>query len=265
MFASGLNSGTVASLDYANTMKDFAYQVGTIAIATMMFPVISKLWAEGDIIGFKNRKMRNLSVFSVLYIPIVIGIIYLGDMAIRIVFQRGAFTSEASVITTNAFILYSINLIPMAYRLVFHKAFFAMQKTKYVLAVSFLNVLLNIVLNMVLVKELGYLGLAIATTAASIICMPFNFWIYSRTVGEIEYKPFLLTIFKCLTAAAGMLGVIVLVRKGLALIMTSGMMAEILSFCIITIVGVVVYFVICNLLRVNEINDILTVFKRIKR
>ena len=264
IFASGLNMGTVASLDYANTMKDFAYQVGTIAIVTMMFPIISKLWAEGDICGFNNRIIKTLSIFSVLYIPLVVGIVCLGDMVIRIVFQRGAFTSKASIITTNAFIIYSINLIPMAYRLVFHKAFFAMQKTKYVLWVSFLNVFVNIILNIVLVSKYDYLGLVIATTIASIICMPFNFWLYSRTVGVIKIKPFLITVLKCFSASLGMLVVIISVRKGLSTVLAGGLMVDIIALCIISIIGAGVYFFICYIFKINEINDILLLVKRKK-
>ena len=55
IFASNLESGIVASLDYANTMKEFAYQIGTMALITMIFPILSKHWANNNFSEFKNR------------------------------------------------------------------------------------------------------------------------------------------------------------------------------------------------------------------
>lgn len=258
IFASRLNAGTIAALDYANTMKDFAYQVGTIGIATMMFPVISKLWADGNVKEFKDKIMQSVSMFSVVYIPLIVAIIYLGDLVIKIVFQRGAFTSESTIITTNAFIVYSVGLIPMVYRLVFYKAFFAMQQTNNVLFVSFFNVLLNVILNIILVNRLGYLGLVIATTTASIICMPLNFWIYSRSISGLEYRDFFITFFKCLLAGLVMFVAMFCIRNGLNLFLPDTLLTKLLVLALTGIFGIMIYCVICTWLKVDGIKRLLS-------
>lgn len=254
VFASNLESGIVASLDYANTMKEFAYQVGTIAIVTVVFPIISKYWAEKNIDEFKKRILEGLDFFTVLYVPLIVGIILVGDIAIRIVFKRGEFSETAAIITSNAFVVYSINLIAMAYRCIFLKAFYAMQKTKYIFAVSFINVAFNIFLNFILVKRLGYIGLTSATTLAALVCMPIYFFLFRRTIYNVSYKLFLIKIGKCIVAAAFMGTCIYCIRLNLENVFSVDSFQMIILLGVLTIIGIIIYVVSCVFLRVEEVN-----------
>ena len=265
MFASNLESGIVSSLDYANTMKEFAYQVGTIAIITMIFPVISKLWAEGNIDEFKKTVLRGLDYFSVLFIPIIVGIILVGDIAISIVFQRGEFTEAAARITSNSFVIYSISLIAMVYRCIFLKAFYAMQKTKYILIVSFVNVACNISFNALLVKTFGYLGLTTATTLAALICLPLYFLFFFRTVGGVAYKSFFGKLLKSVLASFAMGFIVYVIRMGIQDFLQGGIFQQVAWFAVIVASGVIVYSIVGRILKINEINHVFgLLFKKFK-
>lgn len=258
IFASNLESGIVSALDYANTMKEFAYQVGTIAIVTIIFPVISKFWAEKNIDAFKNKVLQGVDYFSVIFIPIIVGIILVGDLAISIVFKRGQFDDAATVITTNAFIIYSLNLLSMVYRCIFLKAFYAMQKTRYILLISSINVILNICLNFMLVSRLGYIGLTLSTTLAALICMPLYFYLFKRSIPNVSYKLFVFKFLKCLVSAIVMALVLFFTRKLLGVMFDSGLIQNIIILFVLVLLGIVIYSGMGCLLRIDEIKHLIT-------
>lgn len=258
MFASTLESGIVAALDYSNTMKDFAFQVGTIAVITTFFPIISKFWAEKNINGFTDKVVQSLNIFTVLYTPLIVGIIFVGDVAIRIVFERGEFAETASVITSNAFIIYSISLIAMAYRSVFFKAFYAMQKTKYVLSVSAINVLLNIGLNLILVKRFGYIGLTSATTIASLISMPILFYLFKKTLTHISFRSYKVKLVKCIIAASLMGICLILIRHLMESTLSTGLLQDLVRLSLLSFSGITIYGMAGRLLKIEEVDKIYT-------
>lgn len=261
IFASNLGSGIVSALDYANTMKEFAYQAGTIAITTMIFPVLSKLWANGNKTEFESKLVQGLNYFTFIYIPVIYGIVFTGDIIISVVFQRGEFTGEATIITTNAFIIYSISLIAMVYRCVFLKAFYAMQKTIYILIVSFSNVVLNIILNVILVRRFGYLGLTAATTLAALICIPLYFLLFKKAVNDVNYKEFGIKLLKCFLAATVMGGITYFLRLALNQLFTNGIALQLLLLGIIAIIGIGTYSLFCILFKVEEISNLLLILR----
>lgn len=264
VFASKLESGIVSALDYANTMKDFAYQIGTIAISIMVFPVISKLWAENDYKGFNEKVVKGLDFFSAMYIPLVVGIVVAGDLVIHIVFGRGAFSEAAGNITSNAFIIYSISLLAMTYRCIFLKAFYAMQKTSYILLVSFSNVLLNVILNFALVRRYGYIGLTFATTIAAVLCLPIYFVLFRR-MTNVSYKLFACKFARCLICAGIMGSVIYFVKKVMYSFWENSFLENILLLVLILVVGAIVYVCAGVLFKIDEVVDLLSyIIRKIK-
>jgi len=261
IFASNLESGIVSALDYANTMKEFAYQVGTIAIVTIIFPVVSKYWADKNYDAFSNKILQGLDCFSVLYVPVIFGIILVGDIAISIVFQRGEFDETAHVITSNAFVIYSISLIAMVYRCVFLKAFYAMQKTKYILTVSSVNVALNILLNILLVKKLGYIGLVLSTTVAALVCMPLYFYLFKRSIQSVSYKASIIKFFKCVFSSLVMAVCVYIVRLFLEDILYTDLIHKILLLAILVVLGSAIYVVMGIIFKINELKTILVTVK----
>lgn len=255
IFASNLESGIVASLDYANTMKEFAFQIGTTAMVTMIFPVLSKHWASGEVEYFNDKVLKGINLLTVLYIPLIAGIILTGDLVINIVYKRGQFGDEAAVITTNAFIIYSIALIALVYRSVFSKAFYSMYRTKYILLISLTNVILNVVLNVMLIHSLGYIGLATATCLAALLCLPLYFLLFKRAVGSVCYKLFYVKLLKTTFASILMFISLKLLREYIF----DGRYNLLIQVCVLLIIvaiGIVEYCVICYLLNVEEIKKL---------
>ena len=255
VFASTLEPGIVASLEYANTMKEFMFQIGTFAMITIIFPVLSKHWANGEIVIFKDKVIKGINLLTVIYMPLIAGVILVGDIVISIVFKRGEFRDEAAIITTNGFIIYSVGLIALALRSVFLKAFYSMQKTRYILLVSSVNVVLNVVMNYLLVKRYGYIGLATSTTLAALLCLPLYFWLFKRVIPIVMYYNSFVIFGKSLISSAVMYAVLWLLRWNVFNGKES-LWSELWMLMIIVSLGILVYVFMGYLLKIREVKDI---------
>ena len=253
MFASKLTSGTVAALDYANTMKEFLSQIGTMAIVAVIFPIFSKLWAEGDVEAFKDKVMQLLQMLAVLYIPVTAGVIAIGDLIIEIVFKRGQFDDKAAFITTNAFIIYSLALFALSLRGVFLKAFYSMQKTRYILMVSGANVFLNVFLNFILVKHYGYIGLALATSIAALSCLPIYFYCFRREIPSVRYRSFLIKCIKSLVASIGMFFIIHQFKINITYLFDKSLVGLALLIVLLMGSGLIIYILIGLCIKIEEV------------
>ena len=253
IFASRLDSGTVSAMEYATTMREFVYQIGTIAILTTLLPVLSKLNAEKKIDDFFKKTIKSLRYMTLFYVPITMGIVIMGDWVIEIVYMRGSYDALAAKITTECFIIYSLGLIALVYRCVFLQAFCAQQKTKYILLVSSINVVLNVILNCIFVEKLGYIGLTLATTIASVVCVPIYFILTTKIAVDIEYGELGKVAIKSFGASLVMLILICPIKYNL-LNFEMGMLGKSIAFFFITLFGMNIYLFAIKILKIDEVD-----------
>lgn len=252
MFASNLATGTMAILDYANNVKNIAYETGVIAIITIMYPRMSELWAKKDIDSFKNNIQKNIRLMCLLFLPVSFGFIVAGKYLIAFIYQRGAFTEVSTQHTTDALIMYAIGLTAVVMRLILNKVFCAMQMTRYVFVTSAVNVLVNIGMNFLLVDKLGMKGLALSTSVAAIIAMFIGIAILGVKL-KMQYLHTMFAIIKMLCASIVMYGVISFMRHCFLDNIYWGSATFALQLLICLTVGVAVYAALLYLLKIDEI------------
>src|SRR5699024_10015185 len=117
-------------LDYATRLNDFVNGIVIVSIGTVVYPQLSKQSANHDIKSFKDTILSSLSMISVLVIPAMVGLIIFSSPIVKLVFERGQFTAEDTLITSQCLQLYAIGLIGVAVRDIISKSFYAMKDTK---------------------------------------------------------------------------------------------------------------------------------------
>jgi putative peptidoglycan lipid II flippase len=90
-----------------------------------------------------------------LMLPITVGLICAGDACINLVYGRGDFTSESTLMTTVCLWAYSLGIIPTAFVLIIAPAFYSRQDYRTPTLFSLVSVGLNIVLNALMVTVFG--------------------------------------------------------------------------------------------------------------
>lgn len=264
-FASNLQSGTISILDYANNVKNIAYETGIVAVTTIMYPKISEYWAQKNLEEFKGCIQRYIRIMCLLFIPISFGFFAAGKYLIGLIYQRGAFTEEATGITYGVLIMYSVGLTAIVLRLILNKVFCSMQQTGYVLITSVINVLVNIGMNCLLVKKWGIYGLAFSTSIAAIVALIVGLVFLDKYIN-MKFGNTFWAVFRMLFASLIMFGTIMLARVLFIDSISFGQMTFFVQLLICFVLGVAVYALVALLLRIEEMQDIVKYVKaKIKR
>jgi len=262
-FASRLVEGSIAALNYSGILRGFIYTIFTIAIITVIYPMLSQAVAEKNISKIKDIFSKGSSIIIILFVPITIGAIILAQPAISFVFERGEFSSTSTLMTTSAFVMYSISLLACALQDIITKVFYSMQDTKSILYIGAFAVGLNIIFNIILVKPMGHAGLALATSLSTIISIPLFFIVLRKKLGPLGLKNTMILFVKSILATAVMAIVVYFGYNYLYSALGSGKFSMLLSICLSAGLGGILYFILMIAFKVNEMDFFTDIIKKI--
>lgn len=262
-FASGLVEGSIAALNYGAIMYGFIFSIFSIAITTMIYPMLSQAAAEGNMIKLKDIFSKGSNITIIMFVPITIGAIILAKPAISFAFERGEFGNSSAIMTTSAFIMYSVGLLAVALRDVIIKVFYSMKNTKSTLFISAIALALDIVFNIILIKPMGHAGLALGTSLSAIITIPIFFIVLRKKLGALGLKNTMILFVKSCTSTIVM-GIVV--YFGFNLIsdaLGSGKLSTLLSIILSAGIGGIIYFILMILLKVKEMDFFTDIIKKL--
>ncbi len=260
--ASFLNGGqAVSALEYANKLYIIFVGVITYAVSNLIFPSISRFAADKS----KRREFAQViktAVSSVLFILVPIMIIFLLKRVeiIRFVYERGAFGTEQTDLTSTALLWYSFGMLGFGLQEMLNKAFYAEQNGKTPMRISVVGILLNIALSFTFVRgfDTGIAGLPLAASISS----TFMAVVLAVILGKkytIFDKNFFVNVLKTVIAAAAMVAVVMLSSS---FGYSDNFLGKFLALAVPSAAGFMVYIVIALLLKTNEIKMILEIFEK---
>lgn len=199
-------------LGYAQHLYQFPLGVFATALATAIFPALSRHAAEGDLPGLGRTLSRGLRVASFEGIPCLVGLILIRKPLVSLLFEHGEFArwDQAVDRVALALLMFALGLWAFGVNQIIVRAYYAVGDAKTPLWVSVRNVALNLVLNLVLVRTpLRESGLALATSLCAILQVGILLRGFSRRVGHMEWAAVAGSIVRTVLAAAVMAGVVV--------------------------------------------------------
>ena len=183
--ASRLPEGSIAALNYGHKVMALPLGLFVGAITTAIYPSLSLSIAQGKLSEFKRGISDGLRMVSLIMIPSAVGLLVLGEPIIQLLFQRGAFTHEATILSNQALRFYALGLLPLSFQMIIAKAFWAYQDTWSPLKVSVIAVLSNIAFNFIFIGPLGHGGLALGTTLSVVVWVSIMTVLLRRKVGPL--------------------------------------------------------------------------------
>lgn len=247
IFASGLPEGSISALNFSARVKDLPVSLFASSLSVAIYPTTSELVVEGKntrIIELLNRSIR---LIWLVVVPATIGLIVLDKEIIKLLFQRGAFDSRATVLTAGALRYYSIGLFASAVGPVIARTFYSFQDTVTPVVVSFFAIGLNICLNAILVRIMAHLGLALATSISSIFSFILLLLLLRRKLGYIGGRKLLFDFIKILFSSIIMGGILFPSKVYLNFIRS-----EFLKIALLILLGISVYSIIILLTMTEE-------------
>ena len=253
-FATTIFGGAATILDNANKINTLAYEVFAIGIAMIVYPTLSELAAKNDKKQYKVELGRAINIILVIMVPAAVGIAILREPLINIIFKRGAFSNEAAYLTSQA--LFTPAMIAYGVRDILNKAFYAIKDTKTLMINSFIGIIINIVINVLLIKYLGVSGLTLATSISAIIITIIMLLDLNKKLNGIDIKNIIISFLKVILSALIMGIIVTFVNKLILLNLGTGTKGSVISVLICMVVGATCYAIVIYLLKVEEIQDI---------
>ena len=247
LFASLVGGGAISQIYYADRIIDLPFALIAVAMSFTLLPYLSKNISDES----KNSKAFNETViFCFLFaIPSAFGIFILSEDIIRALFGRGEFNNEDVLITSKILLIYSFSLPGYMLARIFNQVFYSYEKVEYPVKAAVPTFICNFILCFLLYRPLGVLGLAISG-AVSIWLNLFVQIFYLRKNFRSFYEKLLIFDFKkllkILFSAIIMVISILIFKKILDLNIYVDLFIQIL-------IGLIIYFLILNWLKLNEI------------
>lgn len=201
MLASTLAAGSLAALNYAFLL--ILLPIGVIAqsIATVLFPLFSRLSAHGDMAGLRRAFSTGFRVTLFLTLPASVGLMLLARPIIQLLFQRNAFTAESTEMTVTALQFFALGLFAHAGLETITRAFYAMHDTATPVRIGVASVALNIFLSLALLGPLAQGGLALANSIATILEMFVLLYLLRPRLRGVEGRTLARSAVKMLLGA----------------------------------------------------------------
>jgi putative peptidoglycan lipid II flippase len=199
-----------AVLNVAQRLYQFPLGVFTTALATAIFPLLSRHAAEKDHAQLSGTLTRGLRVASFEGIPCLVGLILVGRPLIETFFAHGEFRKwpDATDRVTLSLTMYSLGIWAFGVNQLIVRAFYAMKDARTPLWISVWNVGLNLVLNVILVKTaLLEAGLALATTICAMVQIAVLLWRFHRDYARLHWGEWGRSLVRVLIAS-GVMGVL---------------------------------------------------------
>jgi len=262
--ASGLVTGSISALNYANKLNNLILTVFISAITTVVFPILADEFNKNNIDGVKRVMAYGVNLILIISLPATVGLVVLAKPIVEVAFERGAFDATATVMTSQALIFYSIGLVAMALRLILTRVYYSLQDTKTPMINGAISVGFNIVLNIILVKYMAHAGLAFATSIATTIAIVLMFYDLRKKIGSLGTISYIKCGIKVMLASAIMGIIAYMVYHGIYNALGVSKLYNLISLLFAVMTGVIIYSVLCYMLRIKEVRDmVLSVKSRI--
>ncbi|CEO13914.1 virulence factor MviN [[Clostridium] sordellii] len=260
--ASGLGDGIITALNNANRLNGFVLGLFITTLGAVIYPTLSKLSTENNKEKFAESVATSVNCVNLVALPTTIGAIVLAIPIVRILFQRGAFDEKSTALTATALVFYSIGMVGVGLRDILGKVFYSLKDTKTPMINGIIAVILNIVLNIALVKVMGHGGLALATSLSAIICILLLFGSLKKKIGYYGQDKIKSTFLKSLISSLIMGVVTYFIYKFLSGMLGLGFIQEAISLGVSVGIGTIVYATLVVALKVEEIYMLIDMIKK---
>ena len=211
ILASFLPAGSVSYLYYADRLVELPLGVFAIAVGTATLPSFSEQVAQGRFEEMKRTIAFSLRIILFITIPATAALIALRVPIISVLFQRGEFGVQSTLLTAQALLYYAVGLWAFSTIRIVVSVYYALQDTKTPMTAAIVALIVNVLFSLVLMFPLKHGGLALATSIASAVNVGMLWVILRRRIGKLLDRAFYHSVGKTAMASLVMVGAILVV------------------------------------------------------
>ncbi len=269
VFASQLGDGPTFWLTVAFRLMQLPLGIFGVALGTVALPLLARMAATGNTEAFRSELARGMRLTFLMTIPSSIGLMVLAEPIISVLYQHGRFGAHETAESAAALRFYAIGLCGYAALKVLVNAFYALERRRTPMLVSFLAVGLNLALNWTLTVRFnwGHRGLALSTACVATTNFLILYALMRSHLGRLESRAMLALLSKVALASA----VLLLASWAgahflLADWAVQSFWPKCLSLVLVIVLAAAAFFVTASALGVGEVHEIArAVHRRLRR
>ncbi len=166
-----VSGGAVSWLYYANRLQQLPLGVIGAAISVALLPLLSKKLKANEIEDARQTQDKALIYGLIMSLPAAVLFICLADSLVELLFEHGKFTAQDTYRTAMALKAYAVGLPCYVMVKALMPNFFARGDTVTPVKYSAVVFTANLVMNLILMKPFGHVGIATATSIAAFVSL----------------------------------------------------------------------------------------------
>jgi putative peptidoglycan lipid II flippase len=184
--AAMLPSGSVAALAYGNRIIALPIVIATTALSTAVIPYFSKMVALDDWKSLRQSLRHYLGLIFAAAIPLTGIIILFSESIVRLLFQRGSFTAENSLLVAQIQACFALQIPFYIGCILVVRLHSAMRNNTIMMWGSAGNLIVNVGLNYLFMKWLGVVGIALSTSCVYLFSFLFLLFFLVRNLKAVD-------------------------------------------------------------------------------
>jgi putative peptidoglycan lipid II flippase len=269
VFASQLGDGPTFWLSIAFRLMQLPLGIFGVALGTVSLPLLSRMAATGNMGAFRSELSKGMRLAFLMTIPSTIGLMMLAEPIMSVLYQHDKFRAYEAAQAAGALRFYAIGLSGYAALKLLVNAFYALDRRKTPMFVSFSAVALNLLLNWFFTLQLGWKqqGLALSTSCIATSNFLILYWLMRRQLTTLETGAMLTLLGKLAIAGGALAGICWLGSHYLLAGWATQAFVPKLTCLLGTIaVAGAAFMVVASALRISELNEITAaVMRRLRR
>jgi putative peptidoglycan lipid II flippase len=253
-FASSI-AGAAAAISYAGLLVQTPLGIISNMILVPLLPIFSRLAAPENWPELKQRIRQGLLLTAITMLPLGALMMTLAVPIVQVVYQRGAFKTEASQLVASLLLAYGFGMFVYLARDVLVRVFYALGDGETPFRISIINIFLNALLDYILVQRFGAPGLVLATVGVNITSTVALLWLLDRKLSGLPLRAWSLPILS-LTACSVVAG---LASWGVSwgfqqAWSTQALLVQLLQLMVAGLVGLGIFALFATQLKLPEVD-----------
>jgi murein biosynthesis integral membrane protein MurJ len=167
VFASWLEPGSITLLSISFRIATLPLTLFALSVLAVLYPRLALTWAQGDRAAFGAVLRRLLTLALLIMIPPMLVMAAQPDAVIAVLLERGEFGPAQTAAAAPLLLAYALGLVGMALSLLWGRVLLAQQAATRFFYITLATSVLTIVLDALLYRPFGALGLAAAFAAGA--------------------------------------------------------------------------------------------------
>src|SRR5215207_6654175 len=251
-----------AAIDAAFRIYMLPQGMFSVAVATVLFPALSRLATRRDLAGLQALIGTGMRQISLLLIPSAAAFVALATPIVRLVYERGDFDADSTRQASEALFWFSFSLPVSGITLLLTRSFFSLQRPWLPTRFALVSIVVNAGVSLALYEPMGIGGIVLGTTVANVVLTLLEARRLRAELGGLEVARTLRAAAQMLAAAVVLGAVAYGAWYGLDGVLGRSLPAQLVSVGVALALGGLAYAAILLRSGLPEARQIVELFAR---